>query len=538
MVATYPTIHTCSCKTTATSNDLNYPQAIKIDMTHPDADTSVTTSDNIAVSSQITSGGDYLLVRAKQCFDMFGGSDSIKGIITLSGIPRLIRQNSSGPFTTPAHGGGADRDKTIIRSVDAFLEIFLAYGDSAQFDSSNIELRGKYYCGYGDSLESGRWLPVFQSGAYWNKSLTTVSDSIQQLVVVTRLDGMHEDDVLGLIAKSQNISAFNADGTTDKWIVVDALADGSRSGGYPHNPFSTLASKGNASLFFYDALSIFGYDKMLFDTRDTLFAVTVGDTLIGHPTLNPDTCSTYFGYGGGQTLSAGDSAIMYLTPAYYHGSGIPANIMYEANVPLANGAFMTTQESFNCWTIRDTSLRSGSGTTQSMVGEWIDRDGMDATFACGNAEEVSVSVVAGTAYWTPTNGNTNGVRVLSKMFAPYASFSDVKSYGVQMLQMTVAIGNPLGYWRPALTAANEAANFSGNCSEILSYSGVMPGSADSLNFWIATETDTVDTTFVVTPSAEATFNFGTRWVSYGISECVVSIIDTQGYYHSSEFIAP
>jgi hypothetical protein len=394
--------------------------------------------------------------------------------------------------------------------------------------NTGLKLTGTWKSRYIEAAR-GAALKGFIPGVYRQyKNGGATSDSTLQWVICTQIDGFDDNDICNMVRKAYRgrYRGWQEDGTPNYWGVFDQ--DGNLNGDWAGGFASGYIYCGQP---WYDDREAFG-NNMLYNIQFPLIdsSQTPDDTIFIDLGGIPDTSSVYFGYGGGQTLPAGDTAIFYKTAGSYHDpeAAIPTDIIYQTILPLAPGALMHINESWSAYTIRDTTLRSGTSDDQTLMLEWFDDNGLDATYGVGNTREVSSGKTAANSYYA-----------VDAMFTPEVPFAVVSELATYEKQQNIAMGWPGWAWRQSDEASATSASFGGNCHEVFSYSATSPATADSVIYVVVYANDsTVTVRQNCNPSNSVSYSVGTRWTSKGLTSFTVSFIDPDGFYHSESIYYP
>lgn len=542
--------YTCSLETRYIYNSANYPQATLLDCMSGFLDTNRLWVPYTGVQASITSGDDYILTKLATCARAAEAATGAypKYFCFGPGMPRWIRPNSDPPRDDDPNSLllGAQYDSCVAKSLCDFVEIYYRPNIDTVWESDVS------YAGYWGSryIEAARGASQkgFTSGIYrqYKANLGEASDSTLQWVICTQIDGFDDNDICNMMRKAYagRYAAWEPDGTPNYWGVVD-MQEADDLGGV-HYFFAPFYSQSfdyplettvtNSSLWHY-CEGAFG-SNLLFDLFVDLIDTsdTPDDTLSATVGGNPDTCSVYFGYLGAHTLAVGDSAVFYFTPASYHpggsaddGSPIPTSICYETDLSLAHGSFMFTPESWNGYTIRDTALRSGTSDDQTLMVEWLDNGGMNATYGVGHTREVG----------SATQTVTTEQYVVDAMFSPEVPFAVASELCTGNKAQNIAMGWPSFAWREAEAGVGSAASFAGSCDEVFSFSSTSPADADSYLVYLEYDNDSTSTIRVNTaPSSAVNYSIGTRWLSKGLSAVTVIYKDIEGNLHPEPIFQP
>jgi len=521
--------YTCLMEASYFYNDASYPQATWIDVLSMFVDTNRAYVPYTAVN--LPAGDDYILTKLATCARAAQAYTSYypKYFCFGPGMPRWFRPNTDPPFDDDPNTIGANNDSIVSRSLcDAVELLFNPAIDTVW--SSSLKLTGIWGSRYIEAAR-GAALKGFIPGQYRQyKAGGTTSDSTLQWVICTQIDGFDDNDICNMIRKAYRgrYGGWQADGTPNYWAVVDGI------GSFGPDFYAQYTSPyAYNNQMWDDFVEAFTLDRMLYDlyvplidssnNPDDTIRVVIGGI--------PDTSYTYFGYNGGQTLAAGDTAIVYMTAGSYAEQPVPTSIAYETDLVLAPGALMHINESWNGYTIRDTTLRSGTEDDQTLMVEWFDDNGMNATYGTGNTREVSLSTTA-----------ANNRYIVDAMFTPEVPFAVVSELSTIRKQQCIAMGWPGFAWRQSDEAQAASAGYVGNCHEVLSYSATSPATADSVIYTIIYDAVSGDSTVTVrqdcNPSSAVTYSTGTRWNSIGLVSFTVSFIDPEGFYHSESIYYP
>lgn len=538
--------YVCSLEVKYWRNSGDYPQSLFISVMHPSYDTLGDYDTNTGVTGYL--GGDtsrYVMRKLDRCmqaaYAQFGEYPKYGCNI---GGPRWIRSNSGGTYATdPNTVPSYSSDGVIARDFTQFLESFYYYGVGSAWDT-DIRITARWESRFHSAMIGSKAKRGFQPATWWNyKDAGVASDSVKLHMLWTTIAGITDDAAVELIRKAYQAEGggWSADGTPNYFAVVDQRAEYSSRPEY-FNLQSTIPFGGQyceASNMFYDLREAFGLDNMYYDLYQNIITIrdTPDDTLFKIVGGYPDSSDVFHGYSGDPTLTGGDKAILYVSPMSYHNVSvgtIPTDICYQMTIDAAPGMGVVVPESWDAYTHgADTAFRTSTSDDQTLCMEWLDPNGLNATWGVGNVREVSVQVTA-----------ADYDSFVTAMYSPNCNLA-VWSEALELSKCSnITYGWPLLYLRPAMVAEQESATFSGNCSEILSYAGTMPdvgsgpASPDSFNMYIEyLDGTTFDTTLNTSPGAQVTLSLGTRWKSKGVARATVSIVDSEGYYHSSEFIS-
>lgn len=536
--------YVCSLEVKYWRNSGDYPQSVFISVMHPSYDTLGDYDTNTGVTGFL--GGDtsrYVMRKLDRCmqaaYAQFG--EYPKYGCNLTNI-RWIRPNSGGTYTTdPNTVASYSSDAIVARGFSQFLETFYYYGVGATWNT-DIRITARWESRFRRGMIGSRAKRGFQPATWWNyKDYGVASDSVKMHMLWTDIAGITDDGAADLIRKAYQAEGggWSADGAPNYFAVVDQRAS-YRSTVDMFTLQATIPFGGQyaeASNMFYDLREAFGLDNMYYDLYQNIITLrdTPDDTLFKVVGGYPDSSDVFHGYNGDPTLTGGDKAILYSSPMSYHDDNLPTHISYQMTLDAAPGMGVVVPESWDAYTQGpDTAFRTTTSDDQTLCMEWLDPNGLNATWGVGNLREVSVGTTA-----------ADYDSFVTAMYSPNCNLA-VWSEALELAKCSnITYGWPLLTLRPAMEATAEAATFSGACSEILAYSGTMPADGagpaetDSINFYIEYDNGAVlDTTIDTSPGAAVTFNLGSKWRSVGISRATVSLIDDQGYYHSSEFISP
>lgn len=489
--------------TEITYNTESHAQAIHVDLMHYGLDVSSPYGES--AGQNVTGAEEYILQEIAEWFD----ADSINRwgtviyIELLMGMPLKIRGNDNvGQLPEDAEG-----DSTLYRSVASWIWTYLAPGaeENTYFDDVRVSKRhiGNPYC---DQVEAGDW--QFYPGVLktYATGILSVIDTFRLWVALpTLLDGNHVDDVLGMLDRSETkIIQSSGVADADYWAVFDEA-----NGSAVYKPIQSYTG-------LPESLDVIFPSRTLADI-DSVPAAAGTDTV-------------FVGWTGDVTLQSGDTCALYFTAASKHSPRPSTSNRWYYNIefPIAPGAITWVSESYASYTIRDTSLRPPGEGTQTLICEAIENG---FTYAVGNCYEPFGNGIPDADFIV------NALRIPHLPFALMASAALGETYGC--LYSHVAVGPAIGFFRPAITGTGEAATFSGNCSEVVSYSATMPAVADSILFHvITTDGDTNITRVNTSPGGSVNQTLGTRWASKPTEKVLVTIVDTENNHHTTEFIAP
>lgn len=534
--------YTCSLETRYLYNDLNFPQTTSLEVMSGFLDTNSLWTPYTGVTGSITAGDDYILTKLAQCARSAAALTGVtpKYFCFGPGVPRWIKPYSeltaSGDWymTDPVSGanvGNGDYDSTVAKSMCDFVEIYYRPDIDTVWETDVL------FSGYWGSryIEAARGASKkgFTPGVYrqYKANGGNASDSTLQYVICTQIDGFDDNDICNMVRKAYagRYAAWEPDGTPNYWAVVD--------GGESQDNDMFAATNGSYSYNFAtwtDAREAFTSSQILWDNRhpliDTSSVFAPADTFFVTPGSIPDTMTAYFGYSTYQTLPVGDSAVFYYTPASYHAEGynIPTDICYQTDIAMASGAFVIIPESWDAWTIRDTTFRSGTSDDQTLMVEWFDNTGLNATYGVGHTREVSTG-----------NTATKETYIIDAMFTPEAPFAVIAELATQKKAQTIRMGWPSFAWRQAEQAVGSSASFVGSCDEVFSYSATSPADADSYYVELTYDNDSTSTLrFDTSPSSAVSYSIGTRWISKGLSGVMFIYKDTDGNLHPEPVYEP
>lgn len=501
MYGTLPNV--LGVKTVISFNSEEQAQSSHVDQLHFDFDTSSVYGNDTAVS--LAPGNQYPLQEIGAWFDADSAHrwGKVTQIELLMGMMLKTRGNAKIGLLPQDNGG---MDSTLYRSFSAWLWTWLApgCGSNGYFAGKKVwRSTQNPYKTIVDATNNWEIEPNQMYAKFGQIAVYDPPDSTRLWVwCPTLLDGNHVQDVLDMLDRSQHhVIPASGIARETEWAVMD---ESSGSLNY-RAPYRNMAGFADTLQVTFPAQVLADVDSSSADGTDTI----------------------YVGWPGHITLPAGDSCAFYFTAASKHSprpdeSGIWFN---KIQFPIVPGAFCWTPESYNSYTIRDTSLRPSGEGTQTLLCEAI-HEGF--TYAVGHCFEPFSGGLP------QTKALVNGIRVPHLTFAQYAS-ALIRS----TMFSEVAIGNGLGYFRQALTGEGEAATFSGNCSEVVSYSATMPAGADSILFTrITDDGDTLLTLVNTSPGGSVNQSLGTRWHDKPLEKVLVTIIDQEGTYHTNEFIAP
>lgn len=407
VVLWYAAVHTdwdtaqvCSVRTYDDQDDMPW------DFISNEIDTSDDYGQSVEVAKNINH--DYILDDLCATFTARGWWGQKKCAVLVMGL--WLRTQHNGTWTATC---GSSPAASIIWSLDDIVRVF-ARPAFAWNSAWNID--GLWTNAYRAATNGGT-LREFVPGKYANYSIQDGNDSLAQWLLVSRLDGLHVDDVRGMITRAASATPLTWDGATtwtaNGWAVIDQDSTVANDSAW-FTPYSSGYTNewGNPNRLRADLVSAFGDDQILYDsTRGTTGA-------------NPDTITAHMGSGSEQV--PGGNVLFYYNNSRHSNPQLTRMHYYNLTMSIANGALVMDAGSFNCTALHDTTLR---GDGQPLLVEAI-RAGF--TYAAGQVCE-------------PTTGYYVSPRYAGQAFVgKYASIAQVGQICAKGLKLCVVLGDPLG----------------------------------------------------------------------------------------------
>lgn len=371
----------------------------------------IDTSDDYGQPSEVNKNAnhDYILDDICATWTANGWWGQKKCAVLVMGM--WLRTQHNGTYGATC---GQAQANSIIWSLDDIIRVFARPGFAW---NSTWNINGSWTNDYRyDAIASG-WLP-FVPGNHYNHSYVDYNnDSLAQWLLVSRLDGLHVDDVRGMITRAASGTQITYSGgsfSTSRWAVIDQDSAGS-------------GISVNYSNWFSDTTTIWGGPptNAVREKLQTAFGSNIlYDSVRGMPGANPDTITAHMGVSTGQ--QPGGSVLLYVHNNRHSVPELRANRYYTMTMPIADGALVMDLGSYNCITLRDTTDR---GDLQALHAEAIQQG---FTYAVGQVCEPGYELVA-------------DVRLVGDAFiSPYSGIAELGHLSMSRLKLGCTLGDPLG----------------------------------------------------------------------------------------------